>query len=115
MAKQGWLGPEIGAQSRQIERTMAASLIAVHQNPQQARSAAWAAAQTYPWQAGARLGTGAFMAGRTGVGTGNGVLLGGAATQGTLAHLAFDAGELGISPEAAAFAALTGETCQLQT
>jgi hypothetical protein len=38
MAKQGWLGPEIGAQSRQIERTMAAGLVGVYQNPQAASS-----------------------------------------------------------------------------
>lgn len=111
-AKQGWLGPEIGAQSRQIERTMAAGLMVVAQNPQQANSAAWAAIQTYPWQAGARMGTGAFMAGSTRIGAGNGVLAGTAAAEGSLAHLAFNAGENGISPEALALAALTGQVCQ---
>jgi RHS repeat-associated protein len=110
-AKQGWLGPEIGAQSRQIERTLAVGLVAIHENTPKANSAAWAAIQTYPWQAGARLGTGTFMAGSTRIGFGSGVLAGTAAGQGSLAHLAFDAGESGMSPQAMALAALAGVRC----
>lgn len=98
-AKQGWLGPEIGAQSRQIERTMAAGLMVVYQNPQQANSAAWAAAQTYPWQAGSRLGTGIFMTGSTRIGAGNGVLAGTAAAQGSWRILHLMPEKMALAPK----------------
>jgi hypothetical protein len=112
MAKQGWLGPEIGAQSRQIERTMAAGLVGVYQNPQAASSAASAAIQTYPWQFGARLGTNTFLAARTGLNFEGGVLLGFASAEGSLAHLAFNAGENGLSPEAITLATAVGHICR---
>lgn len=112
MAKSGSLGPEIGAQSREIERTMAAGILAINSNREQARAAASAVFQEYPWPSGARFGTGAFM-GRGGkIGTGSGVLLGTAVAQGSMAHHAFRAGEAGVSPESMMLAAVAGEVCR---
>lgn len=113
LAKTGALGPEIGAQSREIERTMAAGLLAAESNPGQTASALSAIKQQYPWQTGARFATGAFMTRGWGAkpGVGNSLLLGTAVGEGSMAHSAFNAGKWGISPDVLLVAAVAGEVC----
>jgi hypothetical protein len=86
--------------------------IKIHRRQVLYSSAASAAIQTYPWQFGARLGTNTFLAARTGLNFEGGVLLGFASAEGSLAHLAFNAGENGLSPEAITLATAVGHICR---